>query len=214
MDNEGLKMAIKYSIVPCQLGFCGPTDKSEQHALLKFLSRKPSKSTGREKDEEKIKSILKKFAGTNIYYNFIARSNNITDPFDKKVIEAYWLGNEFLEKLRGAAHHSFHVYKIGSITGRIKFTDKLQDLCRISWGKVKEINNDKITIEYQAIIRNKVSGKLGLGKPIKKIVDWNKAILPEVKIGDIISIHWNKAIEVLNDRQIANLIRFTLINIK
>lgn len=204
--NQGLKIAIKYSIVPCQLGYCGPTDEPEKKILLEFLR-------GEKIDEQKIRQILQQFAGTNLYYNFIARSNGITDPFDKKVVEAYWTGNELLDKLNGAGHHSFHVYKIGSITGRIQFTDNLRDLCRIGWGCVKKIKAEKIIIEHQPIIRNK-NNKLELGEETGKIVGWDKIILPRLEIGNIVSIHWDKAIEVLEEQQMANLKKFTLMNIK
>lgn len=52
--------------------------------------------TGLEKD---IREALKKLY-SYIYYLIIAESNNIRDPFDSKVVEAHWIGNELLENVK------------------------------------------------------------------------------------------------------------------
>lgn len=41
--------------------------------------------------------MLRKFTGAMPYLTLIARSNGIADPFDDRVVEAYWSGNELLD---------------------------------------------------------------------------------------------------------------------
>lgn len=41
--------------------------------------------------------MLKQFRTLYPYLNLIARANGIADPFDDRVVEAYWLGNDLLE---------------------------------------------------------------------------------------------------------------------
>jgi hydrogenase maturation factor len=41
---------------------------------------------------------LEKFEAAYAYYRLIAQKNKIASPFNKKVVEAYWLGNELLDK--------------------------------------------------------------------------------------------------------------------
>ena len=149
---EGLKTAIRYSIKPHQLGLCGPQKGNTAQILLDFLS-------GKDAPEKKVREILEQFEGSYAYYKLIAKSNNIGDPFDEQVVRAYWIGNELLnnvpvkelrkmiqerfkmpEKAKlipgwAKPHHSFHVMMIGSVTGRIKFNDRLRKLCVISWRK-------------------------------------------------------------------------------
>src|SRR5205814_10474317 len=40
---------------------------------------------------------LRRFTGALPYLQLIARANGIADPFDARVVEAYWLGNELLD---------------------------------------------------------------------------------------------------------------------
>jgi Family of unknown function (DUF6390) len=41
--------------------------------------------------------LLRRFSGALTYLQLIARANGIADPFDARVVEAYWLGNELLD---------------------------------------------------------------------------------------------------------------------
>jgi hypothetical protein len=43
--------------------------------------------------------LLRAFTGALPYLQLIARSNAIPDPFDARVVEAYWLGNELLDEV-------------------------------------------------------------------------------------------------------------------
>lgn len=150
---SGLKLALQYSYPPFQLGLCGPQDEKTKKILADFVANKKI-------DEREIRKILEQFQGAYAYYELIARCNNIDDPFDERVVRAYWTGNQLLENVPieeikrmvqedfnlsekaaqipegSKPHHSFHVMIIGSVTGRIKFNHKLRALCRISWKKV------------------------------------------------------------------------------
>ncbi|MFH1461282.1 MAG: DUF6390 family protein [Patescibacteria group bacterium] len=204
---SGLRRACLYSSPPQQLGFCGPDDKKASHLLL-------NKIRGRKIDELKLRKVLSQFIGAFQYYQMIAQAHQIKDPFADQVVKAYWLGNRLLDKFKEKIpHHSYHVLMIGSVTGRIKFNDQLRDLCRIGWGKVKDkpIKSGqkklKITVDYQPVIREK--GKFILGPVIKREVDWDKDYIPGLKLGQIVSIHWNQAIEILNENEVDFLRRYT-----
>lgn len=90
----------------------------------------------------------------------IAKCNNIKDPFNKRVVRAYWAGNELLENVplaefkklvsekfglpekakllskKDLPHHNTHVEIIGAVYSNIKFTDKLKELCKITYKKI------------------------------------------------------------------------------
>jgi len=226
---SGPKIAALYGLIPNKLGFCGP----RQELLKKFIIGKLS--------IPEIIPVLEKFEAAYPYYQLIAKKNRVSSPFNKKVIEAYWLGNELLDKFtaddlrqfiikdfsrpgllskREAAvraklipenskpHHSFHVMVLGSITGSINFTGqtKLKDTCRIGWGRIVQIKNDKIVVSHEPL-----TGKenIKFGKSTKKIINWDKEMLPVAKIGDWISFHWNYAIQVLNENNVINLHTYT-----
>ena len=89
---SGLKIAALFGLRPHLLGLCGPKEALEQRLLLKFLQGKLS--------HRQILSVIKKFKGAYSYYCLIAKKNKIkTRPFNKKVVEAYWIGNELLDKV-------------------------------------------------------------------------------------------------------------------
>lgn len=227
---SGLKIAALYGIYPHQLGFCGPKKKSR--ILSDYL-------LGKKVSQKKIKEILEQFKGAFFYYKLIAESNRIKDPFNRKVVKAYWIGNDLLdnvstdslkeliinfsgldflskefvqrkaEKIPAIAkpHHSFHVFIIGSVTGTIKLKGGLLDVCRVGWGEVREKKNDKVVIKYQPIKKSK--SKYFFGKFIKKTIFWDKELIPDVKIGEMVSCHWNHLIQILNKQDLINLKKYT-----
>lgn len=62
--------------------------------LLKDYANSQEKSYS----EEKVRDALKELF-SYVYYQVIARSNNIKDPFNLKVVRAHWIGNELLGKV-------------------------------------------------------------------------------------------------------------------
>ncbi len=93
MTMQGLKIAALYGIYPHQLGFCGSRVKSIRCQIYDFLC-------GKKVSQNKIRKILEGFKGALFYYKLIAKSNGIKDYFDEKVVKAYWIGNNLLEKVK------------------------------------------------------------------------------------------------------------------
>jgi len=239
---SGLKIAVLYSFPAFKLGFCGLRGKSVTRLFLNYLS-------GKKVSRKKIRKILKNFKGAYSYYRLIAKSSKIKDPFNKKIVKAYWIGNSLLEKVKIAdlrqtiakdfskpgllskeiafkkakeipvnskPHHSFHVLIVGSVAGKIVLKGKLLDLCRISWGKVIKkfkIQNSKfkIIVRYQPLIGKK---NLKLRKLIKKEIFWDKNLVPNVKVGDWVSFHWNQLVQKLEKEDLENLKKYTKITLE
>ncbi|MCG2692106.1 DUF6390 family protein [Microgenomates group bacterium] len=151
---NGLWRCAKYAFSPNKLKYCGP-DKNQE--LAGYLKTKTS-DLGLEK-------ILAEFAAMWPYLKLIAKENGITDPFDEKVVEAYWLGNALLETVslksffnharprlakkdlkwfeiklpQGAKpNHQFHVFNFWKRTGHLARLHTLEtmDNCRISAGRI------------------------------------------------------------------------------
>lgn len=226
---NGLKLAALCGFYPHRLGFCGPKNSSAKKNLSVFLS-------GKKVSAKKIRKILTGFKGAFSYYKLIAKSNRIEDPFDERVVKAYWFGNRLLEKVPVSSlkemlvkefgkakelpftlkpHHSFHVLAVGSVSGRVVLEGNLLDLCRIGWGRVMAYKNkgkkEGLIIRYQPL--QKRNRRYFLGKPINKFIFWDNNFIPKIKIGDIVSTHWNYVIQVLNKRDLVNLKKYTQITI-
>ena len=229
---QALKQAILYSLKPHELGLCGPQCVDDSKGILRryFL--------GEDIPEDEIRELLKQFTGAYYYLELIAQANNIDDYFDAKVIEAYWLGNSLLDNVRTqdlknmilekftrpdlltpeqakvivdkipdkvVAHHSFHVFFVGSITGRIEITEDLKDTCKTSWGEVIEIIKDKVLIKTQNLFPE---------EDVETKIDWDKKFTPDLKPGDLVSFHWSRISEILDQDKLNNLKKYTLINFK
>ena len=89
MKTSGTLIAARYGFGPNRLDLCGP---DEARAILDYLADRAS--------DRGLEEILKQFAGAYPYFSFIAASNGIPDPFDRRVVEAYWIGNELLNNVR------------------------------------------------------------------------------------------------------------------
>ncbi len=98
MDIKGLALCCRYSYPPNSLSLCGPDKKGKQTDLNYY-------STLQIADRGTLE-ILSQFSTLMPYLSTIAHDNNISDPFDIQVVEAYWLGNNLLQKvqLKSLAH--------------------------------------------------------------------------------------------------------------
>ena len=222
---SGLKVATLYSFPPGRFGLCG-MGEGASHEIFHFLIGEKV---------PKIKKILETFEGALFYYKLIAKENKISDYFDERVVRAYWIGNELLEKVKiknlkeivkekikkpklvkilpdfAKPHHSLHVLVLGPMNKDLEMTEGMKDLCKISWGKITEIVDGRLQIanlevEYKPLLKEK---EWFLGESTKRKIFWDKRILPKIKIGDIVSFHWDLALEKLAKKDVENLKKYT-----
>jgi len=129
-------MFVRYAYPPNERGYCGPSDTA---SLLR--------RGGTAAPDAGFHTIAKAFTGAWPYLEMIAAAAGIPDPLDQRVVEAYWIGNELLDRVdstvvgttmeglfgqtvgqqfsrralgtatTGLAHHSFHVFCMYPWTG-------------------------------------------------------------------------------------------------
>jgi hypothetical protein len=87
MLKNGLQECLKYSLPPNSLSYCGP---SEFENVLEY------RTTG--VNDKGLGEHISKYHTLYSYLSFIAYENNIRNPFDIRVIKAYWIGNDLLKK--------------------------------------------------------------------------------------------------------------------
>lgn len=83
---SGILSCTTYAFMPNRLAYCGP-DKNRD--LFEYGATQTV--------DQGLKEILAEFQTLWPYLRLIAASNQKNDPFDEKVVEAYWIGNELLE---------------------------------------------------------------------------------------------------------------------
>lgn len=84
----GTTRFVRYAFMPNRLRYCGGDDNS---TLLEYATAGVR--------EPPLVGMLRKFSGALPYLTLIARGNGIADPFDERVVEAYWIGNDLLERV-------------------------------------------------------------------------------------------------------------------
>lgn len=90
----GTTRFVRYAFMPNRLRYCGGDDNTTifQYALADV--REPT-----------LDEMLRRFTGALPYLRLIARGNGIADPFDERVVEAYWVGNALLERVDARELH-------------------------------------------------------------------------------------------------------------
>jgi len=88
----GPVLFARYAYPPNALGYCGPSDSA---ALLGMTSEGA--------DLVGLSQLATRFEGAWPYLQLIAACNDIADPLDPRVVEAYWTGNELVSRVPPAA---------------------------------------------------------------------------------------------------------------
>ena len=88
-DSAGPLLFARYAYPPNALGLCGA---DEPRTLLEYGSARAS--------DGGLAELAETFDGAWPYLELIAHANGIEDPLDRRVVEAYWIGNELLRSVR------------------------------------------------------------------------------------------------------------------
>lgn len=226
--QEGMLLFGRYGFPPNRFGYCGPADS---RAVLDYVSEQHA--------DRGLLELERQFAGALPYLRLIAFAAGIPDPFHRRVVEAYWIGNELLGRVKaqpfydmlehrfrpratrhafrwlaskldhGARpHHNWHVFDVYTKAGTLRNTTteitlRQMDQCRISWGRVLAVQGPSLIVERQPLVLK--DDRLALGEPelvtVERQMD-GRGFVEDVNVGDVVSIHWNWAAEVLTPSQL------------
>jgi len=107
MNTRGLLTCARYAFAPNYLKYCGP---DEHRTIFEYCAAQDADAGLRE--------LLEKFGTLYPYLRFIAQVNGIEDPFDPRVVEAYWIGNKLL-KSAGKAEFAGHLIDTQQLKKRL-----------------------------------------------------------------------------------------------
>jgi hypothetical protein len=221
----GVELAACYAFPPNSLRYCG------QPTFITALRSGRARALERE---------LKKFTAHYGYLRLIAAENGL-EPFDVRVVRAFWTGNRLLENVSAAAlrrfiarmikdrararklvenlpdgalpHHSFNPLYVNFVTGKVARSVRNYDSCCVTWGKVLRLRGTSVTVLRQCVARK--SGRFVLRPEIAAVAlekDGVRLVGP-LKKGDVVSVHWGIIIERLTSARLAALERYTLRNL-
>lgn len=233
-QNElaALQFACKYSIVPNELGYCG-----KENAFLEFRDFIENPSEGK---IAKIRELLFSFYGLHSYLELIAKAGN-KKIFDFDVLEAYWLGNELLEKpsfseirktilslqefglpKKIAEQKAFSLPE-GALPHHSMHVLHVNFVTKKLAPIIQNLSNCIIQWAEVKAIGPKTGGIKAKGIELKIL---NKKFVLQEKPktienpfslrpakGEFVSVHWNNAIEILPEKQLKSLQKTTMKNL-
>jgi hypothetical protein len=106
---EGAQLFLRYAFMPNRLGYCGSDDNS---ALFQYGVE------GRV--DPGLLELEQQFEGAYPYLKLIAHANGVPDPLNAQVVQAYWLGNDLLDRVDMASLY-------GSLEERFRGRTKARD---------------------------------------------------------------------------------------
>jgi Family of unknown function (DUF6390) len=91
VPTSGSVLFARYAFGPNRLGYCGPDAVEELFGQGTVGG-----------DDRALRELARSFEGAWPYLELIAQANGRADPLDRRVVEAYWLGNALLKAVRPA----------------------------------------------------------------------------------------------------------------
>jgi hypothetical protein len=85
---DGILRCTRYAFGPNRLHYCGPDANAEILSYIQNQAIDPGLAV-----------LMRGFKTMFPYLRLIASANQIADPFDDRVVEAYWLGNRLLDNV-------------------------------------------------------------------------------------------------------------------
>lgn len=112
-------------------------------------------------------------------------------------------------------HHNFHVFVVYPWVGMLRLGDSVEplrvlDRCRIRWGTVEQVADDRVSVASLPLVYDGVA--LALGEPrIESVVSsvGGLGFAGDLAPGDRVSLHWDWICERLGPRDVRSLERHT-----
>jgi hypothetical protein len=219
---DGVALCARFSLATNRLQYCGPADA--EPALYRAITTDGGRAEARDH--------LRRFEALMPYLEAIGRYHGL-DPFDERVVEAYWIGNDLLgpmgaDEFRGLLealvhrglpralaqqlgdhlparpwfHHAFHVafVGVGNVTGHVATTLANIEACRPAVGTVVACRGTTATVERSAWTVHRQ--RLAPGDPVRVEVVYDPNVLPDLRPGATVVLHWGwPAIELEGERR-------------
>ena len=225
---DGLRICARFAFKPNALNYCGP-DKNKQ--LFSYLEVGEA--------DNGLRHILAEFEVMYPYLKLIALANKISDPFDYQVVQAYWLGNHLLNKVKNKELVNFLGEKIQKKLNK-KIWQKLapqafgQGIAHHNWhvlGVTKRsahlvidhtldsMNNCMIKVgevvggedDYWLIKTNQLRyEKNRLNLSSPSLVQVSRSeLVKNLRPGDLTALHWGEVVVKISPEQAKNLNSWT-----
>ncbi len=101
-QRDGRLTFARYAFAPNELGYCGGPEDRE---LLEYAVA--------DEADDGMNRLITRFEAAFPNLKFIAEASGIGDPFDARVVEAYWIGNDLLRSIDPRDFHEYLSVDVG-----------------------------------------------------------------------------------------------------
>ncbi|MFH1895577.1 MAG: DUF6390 family protein [archaeon] len=229
---DSLVKACRYSFISNKKNYCGTTDAFSE--FKDFIENPLPEKTN------KIETLFMSFEALYPYLKLIAKANKLS-PLDEKVVDAYWIGNELLEKV--SLDETKEMILADFVKpGLLPKSIALKKAESIPFGSVPHHSFHVLFINFvsrkvEPVLKNLDSCLISWGK-IKEVKE-NSLVVDSVQLvfdsgefklkekrkaidsglvfgaekNSFVSVHWDFAVELIEKQQLKSLKHFTEKNI-
>ena len=146
----------------------------------------------------------------------VLMTRSMDTRFRAQLLPEAWKWLEGKPEAGARPTHAFHVFDVFPRVGLMRggaVTDAigLMDSCRIRWGRVMKVSGEQLVVD--SVPLGLADGKLALGearpRSVRRWLD-GTGFVSDVEVGDVVSLHWDWACEVLSPARLDALQRRTL----
>lgn len=235
---EGAILFARFAYPPNELGYCGPDD---HRALLEYsatglvdpgLGRLVRGFAGAWPYLELIagatgvrqpldrRVVEAYWLGSSLLHRIEMRAfgNSLFDRFRARAGSG-WSSMAEAIPVGALPTHSFHVFGVYPWVGLLRGERSDQPLhvlerCRIRWGKVLSIEGDEAVVVSRPLTWDGRELALGVHRTERVTLGADGlGLAPHVEPGDWVAMHWGWICDRLSRRQLANLRRYTLLQL-
>lgn len=229
MDKKSLQLASRFSLPPNSKGYCGRDSAPAKfrrclhsgncsgvsEELQKFIVLTPylktlSEITGLDFDSYEVvesywlgNDLLKK--AKQKHFNLLLKNFKAQGVPD-------WYIKELRENrpIKFIPIHQFQVFHVGvgKASGTIPHNLDSSNNCMIRWGRVLSIENGFATLSLNQLRIEKSRYTL-IDNPKTEKFKLDKLLTPNLKVNDIVAVHWDQIVKILTAFELYNLSRWT-----
>lgn len=226
IDSVGLKNCARYAFPPNSYNYCGPAKQINLKSYIRL-----------DCEDRGLTEIISRFETLYPYLQLIAGANDIRDPFDRRVVEAYWIGNSLLDRVPkrtlfnhlktefspklssaeqhtlefytqyGQPYHNFHVMGIFTRMGHLSLQHTIGTM-------------DLCRISWGKVKHTAGGNLIVLRQPLVFNsrggirlgvirAETVRSLFTDLEAGDVVSLHWGYACAKLTVREYRQLVKYT-----
>ena len=229
---DGYELAARFSYRVNALRYCGPEEGKNQ--FRRYLLGERTLEL-----QQEISSSIKRFEALYPYLKLISEKTG-RDLLDSKVVEAYWVGNELLNKFDKSDMNKLIDVLISRGLPKSLGEKLIQNMPAEGFPHhtfhVMYVGVGNVTGHVETTIQNMDNCRISIGKVLQTIDDhfivetdtlleksgklylehdtktivYDPELLPDIKEDDYIAIHWGFACMKLTNNQVEHLRKYTL----